>query len=217
MTLNMEALAGLVASVDQRDRLYGVTVGLVTNNNDPDGLARVKVRFPWLSDQDESYWARVLTPMAGNGRGFYALPEVDDEVLVAFEHGRVEFPYVLGALWNGKDVPPEPSDNGKNNMRTFKSRSGHIVRLDDTDGEGKIEILDSSGKNSIVITTKNNTVTISADADIAIKASQGKVTISGSGGVEITSDKDVKVNATGNLNLQASAQTVLKGATVNIN
>ena len=65
-------------------RVYGVTVGVVTNNQDPDGLGRVKVRFPWLSDDDESFWARVVTPMAGNGRGLYLLPEVDDEVLVAF-------------------------------------------------------------------------------------------------------------------------------------
>ncbi|MDQ3855312.1 MAG: phage baseplate assembly protein V, partial [Chloroflexota bacterium] len=127
-----------------------MVVGLVTNNQDPDGLGRVKVKFPWLSDEDESSWARIVTPMAGNDRGLYFLPEVDDEVLVAFEHGDVRFPYVLGALWNGKDKPPESNDDGRNDQRTIKSRSGHIIRLDDGD-EAKLEILDKTGNNSIVI------------------------------------------------------------------
>ena len=66
---------------DRNDRIGGVVVGVVTNNQDPDGLGRVKVRFPWLSEEHESHWARMVTPMAGNDRGFYMLPEVDDEVL----------------------------------------------------------------------------------------------------------------------------------------
>ncbi|NTW02923.1 MAG: phage tail protein, partial [Oscillochloris sp.] len=146
----MRALAHLLAS-PEHGRFYGVTVGVVTNNQDPDSLGRVKVKLPWLSDQDESFWARVVAPMAGKDRGLYLLPEIDDEVLVAFEHGMIEYPYVLGALWNGKDNPPETNSNGKNNMRTLKSRSGMIIRLDDTDGSEKIEISDASGKNSIVI------------------------------------------------------------------
>ncbi len=74
--------------------------------------------------------------MAGAGRGLYILPEVDDEVLVAFEHGNPSTPYVLGGLWNGKDKPPEANSDGKNNMRVLKSRSGHVIRLDDTAGRG---------------------------------------------------------------------------------
>ena len=77
------------------DRLYGVVVGIVTNNQDPDGMGRVKVRFPWLSATEESWWARIAVPMAGKDRGAYFLPEVDDEVLVAFEHGEVRSPYLL--------------------------------------------------------------------------------------------------------------------------
>src|SRR5262249_55069754 len=110
---------------DERDRIYGVVVGVVTNNQDPDKLGRVKVKFPWLSADHESGWARIACPMAGNGRGFFFLPEVDDEVLIAFEHGRVEFPYVVGSLYNGKDKPPGDNGDGKNNLRSLKSRSGH--------------------------------------------------------------------------------------------
>jgi uncharacterized protein involved in type VI secretion and phage assembly len=197
-------------------RLYGVTVGVVTNNQDPDGLGRVKVKLPWLSDDVESHWARVVTPMAGNDRGLFFLPEVDDEVLVAFEHGSPEFPYVLGALWNGKDKAPESNDDGENNMRTIKSRSGHVVRLDDTDGSEKIEIVDGSGANSIVISTADNTITITADADITIESGSGKLILSGNG-IEIKSQAEVKVEAGANMDLEASGQLNIKGATVNIN
>ena len=146
----------------------------------------------------------------------YFLPEVDDEVLVGFEHGDVRFPYVVGALWNSNDKPPEQNSDKKNNKRTIKSRSGHIVRLDDTDGSEKIEIVDKSGKQSVVIDTANNAITISADADITITSSSGKLKLSGSG-VEISSQADVKVEASGNLDLKASGQTNVKGSVVNLN
>ncbi|MEA2176331.1 MAG: hypothetical protein QOD00_3923, partial [Blastocatellia bacterium] len=151
------------AERDARDlRIGGVVVGIVTNNQDPDEMGRVKVKFPWLSDEDESNWARVATPMAGKERGLYLLPEVEDEVLVAFENGDMRFPYVLGSLWNGKDTPPAKNDDGKNNVRVLKSRSGHVIRLTDEDGKEKIEIIDKSEKNSIEIDTASNTITITA-------------------------------------------------------
>jgi uncharacterized protein involved in type VI secretion and phage assembly len=196
-------------------RVYGVTVGLVTNNQDPDGLGRVKVKLPWLTDLDESYWARVVTPMAGNNRGLYFLPEVNDEVLVAFDHGQVEFPYVIGALWNGRDKPPESNSDGKNNMRTIQSRSGHIFRLDDTDGKEKIQIIDSTGKNSIVI-GPNNTITIQADGDITIQSSSGKLKLSGNG-IEITSQGAIKIQAQQDMNLTANGNAIVKGSQINLN
>jgi uncharacterized protein involved in type VI secretion and phage assembly len=213
--MNMEILSGLWARPDRGDRFYGVTVGVVTNNQDPEDLGKVKVRFPWLSDEDESHWARVVTPMAGNDRGFYFLPEVDDEVLVAFEHGDMNFPCVLGSLWNGKDKPPESND-GDNNMRTIKSRSGHIIRLNDTEGEETIEIIDSSGKNSLTIGTKDNTITLTADADITIQSGNGKLKLSGNG-IEIVSKAGVKLEASQNMDLEAGPQLNIKGSIVNIN
>lgn len=212
----MDVFSQLIAPAEADSRFFGVAFGLVTNNKDPDGLGRVRVKLPWMADDAETDWARIVTPMAGGARGLYLLPEVDDEVLVAFEHGNPETPYVLGALWNGKDKPPESNADGKNNMRTLKSRSGHIVRLDDTDKAEKIEILDKSGKNSIVISTKDNTITISADADITIKSAKGKLTLSGKG-VEITSQAAVKIEASQNMDLKAGPQLNIKGSTVNIN
>lgn len=157
-------------------RFYGVTIAVVTNIKDEDGLGRVKVKFPWLSTEDESPWARVLTPMAGNDRGFYFLPEVDDEVLVAFEHGDMSYPYILGALWNGKDKPPEKNDDGKNNKRFIKSRSGHKITLDDTKDKEKIIIEDKSGKNTITIDCEKDSMTIQVEKDLTIEA-KGKVSI----------------------------------------
>jgi uncharacterized protein involved in type VI secretion and phage assembly len=212
----MNPLLQLLQQNEHDSRFYGPVIGIVTNNKDPDGLGRVKVRFPWLSDADESFWARVVTPMAGKQRGMFFLPEVDDEVLVAFEHGEIAFPFILGALWNGQDTPPETNQDGKNNLRFIKSRSGHIVRLDDSDGDEKIEIIDKSTKNSITISTKDNTITISADADITISSKTGKLKLSGKG-VEISSQAEVKVEAAQNMDLQAGPQLNIKGSVVNIN
>ena len=111
--------------------------------------------------------------MAGDGRGAYFLPEVDDEVLLAFEHGSIEHPYVLGALWNGKDRPHESNADGENNNRSIKSRSGHVLRLCDRSGQESIEIIDKSGNNKIVISTNGNQIAIEADGDIAITSRSG--------------------------------------------
>lgn len=206
----------LLASPGTDDRFFGVTIGIVTNNKDPDGLGRVKTSLPWMADQVESDWARVVTPMAGAGRGVYFLPEVNDEVLVAFEHGNPDTPYVLGGLWNGKDKPPESNSDGKNDRRAIRSRSGNVIRLTDTDGDAKIEIIDSSGKNTIVISAKNNTITITAASDVTIQSSNGKLKLSGNG-VEITSTSTVKVEASQSMDLKSSGQLNVKGAAVNIN
>lgn len=215
------------------DRIYGMVIATVTNNKDPDKLGRVKLKYPWLSEDIESDWARIVTPMSGNQFGFFILPEVGDEVLVGFEHGQIELPFVMGSLWNGQDKPPEVNEDGKNNLRLIKSRSGHIIRLDDTDGSEKIEILDKSNKNTIVIDTANNTITIKADADISIQSANGKLTLMGKKGIdlqsddavrinskkdfEVTSNAAVKVKASGNMDLNASGNMTIKGTKVNIN
>jgi phage baseplate assembly protein V len=212
----MDVFSRRTAPDNPPGRFTGVAVAIVTNNRDPDGFGRVKVQLPWLDDRVESDWARVVTPMAGAGRGLYWLPEVNDEVLVAFEHGRPDSLYVLGGLWNGKDKPPESNSDGNNDVRALRSRSGHVIRLTDTTGEEKIEILDKSGKNSIVISTKDKTVTISADADVTVRSANGKLTLSGRG-VEISSQAAVTIQADQGMDLKANAQLNVKGQIVNIN
>ena len=200
----------------ERARVYGVAIGIVTDNKDPQGMGRVKVRLPALLGDDSDLWARIATLMAGKDRGTFFLPEVDDEVLVAFEHGDVSRPYILGALWNGKDTPPEDNADGKNNLRLIKSRSGHLIRLDDSDGKEKIEIIDKSGNNSIVIDTSNKTITVTSAKDITLDASQGTIKLSAQT-IELSSASNSKIKADGQLTLEAASTTTIKGATVNIN
>ncbi len=197
-------------------RLSGVVIGIVTNNQDPDKLGRVRLKFPRLSNDTESPWARVASLMAGKDRGTFFLPEVDDEVLVAFEHGDINMPYVIGGLWNGVDLPPEKNSDGKNNIRLIKSRSGHVIRLIDENGKEKIEIVDKSEKNSIVIDTAKNTITITTDKDIGLAAPQGTIKIAARK-VEITSSAETKIEAGAGMDVKASATLNVKGATVNIN
>jgi uncharacterized protein involved in type VI secretion and phage assembly len=192
----------------EQGRFFGVVVGIVTNNQDPDNLARVRVKFPWLSDDNESWWARIAVPMAGNGRGTYFLPEVDDEVLVAFEHGDVRSPYVVGGLWNGQDAPPENNSDGKNNIRMIHSRSGHLVKLDDTSGDEKIEIIEKTGNNKLTIKSSDNSMSLECD---------GKMTLHAKMGIEIKSDLDITIKAGTTMDIESSAPLTLKGATVSIN
>jgi len=210
-------------------KFFGVVIGIVTNNQDSGSMARVKVKFPWLSDDNESWWARIAVPMAGNGRGTYFLPEVDDEVLVAFEHGDVRFPYVIGALWNGKDAPPTTNSDGKNNIRVIHSRSGHLIRLDDTDSSEKVEVISKSGalvrlddtsgseKIEVIDKTGSNKMTIqSSDNSLKLECT-GKMTLNATAGIEITSDADIKIQANATMDIESTAPMTIKGATVSIN
>jgi uncharacterized protein involved in type VI secretion and phage assembly len=194
----------------------GVVIGVVTNNADPDGLSRVKVKFPWLSDQDESFWARIAAPMAGNNRGAYFLPEIDDEVLVAFEHGDVRFPYVIGALWNGKDKAPLSNSDGNNDIRVIKSRSGHVITLNDKAGQETIEIVDGSGNNGVVIDTANNRITITAGKDIVLSAPNGTIALSANT-IDIEASGSGKLAVGTAMKVQAGAELALLGQPININ
>jgi uncharacterized protein involved in type VI secretion and phage assembly len=202
---------------EMSQKIYGVVIGIVSNINDPNKLGRVKVKFPWLSDKDESYWARIATPMAGSQRGIYFLPEINDEVLVVFEHGDVGFPYILGALWNVNDVPPtEAKQDGKNNIRLIKSRSGHVISLDDTQGQETINIIDKSKKNSIKIETKTNTITITTDKDITLSAPKGVIKLDAKK-IEINSQNTTDITAKAGMNIEAKAIMNIKGRVINLN
>lgn len=198
----------LLLNNQSNNYLFGVAIGLVTNNKDPHGLGRVKVKFPWLSDDEESYWARVLTPMAGNDCGFYFLPDINDEVLVAFEQGDMNFPYVLGSLWNGKDKPPMRNDDGKNNQCVIKSRSGHQIIFDDTSEQEKIIIQDRTGKNQIVIDSQNNQMEIKAEKDLKIEA-QGKLIIKSENEIEIEC-KNLSIKTHENYQLDTTKNCTIK-------
>jgi phage protein D len=215
----------------------GVVVGIVTNNNDPERQGRVKLKFPWLDDGQESHWARVATPGAGKDRGFFALPEVEDEVLVAFEQGDISRPYVVGGLWNGKDSPPaEVVQGGKVQTRILKTRIGHVIELQDdgsggngfitlktkdghtitaSDTERKLTIV-SKGGNEIVISDTERSISISSKGSIQLEGPGGKLAITESG-VELSSKSMLKVQANAMLDVKTSAVLNIQGSLVKIN
>jgi phage protein D/phage baseplate assembly protein gpV len=228
--------------------IQGVVTALVTNVTDPDDLGRVKVKYSWLGTtpdgiEIESDWVRIAAPMAGPQRGMLFLPEINDEVLVAFEHGDVHRPYIVGALWNNTDKPPkknsEATASGVVNQRVLKTRSGHLIILDDKQGEEqvsitsksghtvilddksgseKITIKDMTGDNSMEINSTNNSMTINVNGDFNVTA-KGKVnikstqnmTLESSAMNEIKAGGNLNVNATGNLTAKATGNLSLQG------
>src|SRR5262249_44016043 len=117
---------------------WGIMVGGVTNNRDPDHRGRVKLKLPTFSDTAETAWAPVLTPNAGQGAGLHLLPDVGDAVLVGFEGGDINRPYVLGSFWGGRTTPPETGDDAAT-QQVLRSKSGHVIRLDDRQGQERVE------------------------------------------------------------------------------
>jgi uncharacterized protein involved in type VI secretion and phage assembly len=196
-------------------KIFGVVCGVVINNQDPDKLGRVKVKIPRISGDEESNWARIVAFMGGKERGAFFLPEVDDEVLVAFEYGDINMPYIIGSLWNGIDQPPEQNTDGKNNIRIIKSRSGHIIKLDDTENNEKIEIIDKTKKNMIIIEKNNNKISIKSDKDIELSAPNGKVIIKAQD-IEVSSTASTKIQANSNIEAKATGNMELGGTMLNI-
>lgn len=196
----------------------GVWAAVVTDNVDPEKLGRVKVTYPWRDADDESYWARVAVPMAGPERGTYFLPEVDDEVLVAFENGDIHYPYVLGALWNGVDRPPADNADGANDVRLLRSRSGHEVVLNDAADGGGVTIETSAG-HRVVLDDAENTVTIAdrtGTNTLTFDATANAVDLAAGGSLSVSAPT-IELKGDGNVTVEAGAVLTLKGSLVTIN
>lgn len=210
----------------ERGRIYGVVTGIVKDLKDPLNLGRVKVIFPWLAGEDEdlihiedqdqrahSYWARVATLMAGPKRGTFWVPEMEDEVLVAFEHGQLDRPVVIGTLWNTDDKPPEAMDGeGKNDIRAIHTRSGHKFVFNDSDDKPSILLVDKTGNNKIFIDSKDNKMVIEVAGDLTITVG-GKLSITAKSGITVESSADISMKAQSNLSLEAISAFSAKGST----
>lgn len=186
----------LAAQAEERKRLYGVYPALVQSIVDPDQQGRVRVRLPWTPDSNGAgyeAWARLATMMAGAERGTWFIPDPGDEVLVVFEGGDPRRAYVIGALWNGQDAPPEQMDSaGDNNKKTIVSRNNIRITLDDSqgqetvtietpggqqvtlqDGPGSVEITDSNGNR---LSMASDGISLTTTRKLTIEASTIDIT-----------------------------------------
>jgi len=192
-------------------------VGIVTDNEDPEAWGRVKVKFPTLTEEHASQWARVVSMGAGNKRGFDCLPEINDEVLVLFEHGDIHRPYVIGGVWNGEDSPPESIMNsvkdGLVRLRSFNTRTGHQLQFVEEDKE--------NSKTGICITTNGGHKIQLNDSEkfIEIKTSKGhKLKMSDKdSSINLSSTGNLKIEAKGNIDISATGIITVQGSVVKLN
>ncbi len=211
-----DTIGDLLSPNQSRGRMNGVVVGQVTNNVDPFMMARVKVKLPFLGSLPpvESNWCRIASPWAGGKiSGFLAIPEINDEVLVAFEQGDPNFPYIVGQLWNNIDMPPALGVvvGGLVTKRIIKSRSGHVITLNDMAGKEGISIVDKTMMNSIQIDSIKNSLAISTLGDVTIDCLNFKVNAKALMNLEGTK-VDVKAKAL--LNLESNGLVKIKSATM---
>jgi phage protein D/phage baseplate assembly protein gpV len=228
---NISALLGAGAGTAERVSMHqeftGLVVGIVTNIDDDQKWGRIKLKFPTISEADESWWARVAQPLAGPERGFYLMPQVNDEVLVGFEHGDFNRPYVVGSLWNGTDKLPSEAaaaPDGKRHM-VHILKTGTEARFVIDDIEEFLE-LTSKGKHYIKIDNKNKKIELkTAGGHVVEIDEQGqKITMKtgnqtvemATGGITLTGST-VKINSTGTVDIQGSGAVTIKGSTIALN
>jgi len=167
---------------------YGVYAAVVTDIKDPANQGRVKIKLPWSPDNDQDIydvWARLATMMAGQNRGSWFIPDVDDEVLVCFESGDTRRPYVIGSLWNGQDGPPESMDgSGQNNIKALHSRNRVVITFDDSDGQEKLK-LETPGGQHIIIDDSSQSIEIKDGSSESVKLEPSGITINTSANINI--------------------------------
>ena len=199
-------------------RINSVTVAIVTENIDAEGQGRVKLRFPWMLDVEP--WARVCAPVAGDHAGIFAIPQVDDEVLVAFAHGDVMQPYVLGGLWSMSASPPAPLPTDSQTKRVIRSPSGHTITLDDLPPAITIEHAEG---HKIELTAEGITLSTVGGASVKLSA-EGEIKVQGTTtvevkGAEVTVEAQAAAKVSGNASLELSATgpCTIAGLPVKIN
>jgi uncharacterized protein involved in type VI secretion and phage assembly len=207
---------------EESTRVYEPVIALVTDNKDPEKLGRVKVKYPALSDTDTSWWAPIIMLGAGKNRGWFYIPEVDDEVLILFEHGDVNRPLVVGALWNGKDKPADKNP-GSNPRRVIKSRQGSKITFDDEKNQLIIE--DGTGNGKITFDADKNKIIIEAiKGDVCFQSPTGEMKIvtksmelKGGTNIEIHAGQAMAWGTDAGAKINGSGGVTLSGSKVNIN
>jgi uncharacterized protein involved in type VI secretion and phage assembly len=214
--------AQIAQAEEESTRVYEPMIAIVVDNKDPKKLGRVKVKYPNLSDQDSSWWAPLIMLGAGKNRGWFYIPEKDDEVLVLFEHGDFDRPLVVGALWNGKDKPADKNPGG-NPRRVIKSRQGSKITFDDDKNQLIIE--DGTGCGIITFDADKNKITIEAKkGDVCFQAPQGEIKvvaksseIKGGTNLEMHSGQAMAWGSDSGVKLNGSGGVTMAGSKVNMN
>ena len=198
--------------------IYGVVVGIVSNVKDPQGLSRVRLTFPWLSDKYETDWVRVVMPGAGADRGFMWLPAVRDEVLVVFEQGDVRRPYVLGSLFNGKDkwgVGKQQYDgSGRVVKRGIRSGGGHTLGFHE--GPAKKGIFLRSGDEKLTIKLDESKTTVTVHSDGKIEITGREITVNAESSHDLKAGGNLKISAR-TIAISADATVDVRGALIKLN
>lgn len=216
-------LAGGAGSNESlRTEFPGVVTAIVTDIKDDKQLGRVKVQYQWLGDKMVSFWARVARPSAGKDYGHLWFPDVDEEVLVAFEHGDVNYPIVIGSLWSEKNPPPAAIagkvENGKFLMHGFRSPAGHKILLSDDKDTTGISIKSADDKIVVVLDQKNQTLDLTLDGKTLTISSKGDLKLAADGEISIDSKKKVTIKGQTGIDIAASGgNTTIKGTKVAIN
>jgi uncharacterized protein involved in type VI secretion and phage assembly len=193
---------------------------VITDNNDPEHLGRVKVHFDWMEDGQSTPWISTINPHSGDNRGFYFIPETGDEVVVGFEQNHPQKPYVMGTMFAGNNAPGQGWGTSKNDIKKIRTRQGNTIEFDDTNGSEKLNIYNGNGNsadsanNKILLTLSPNKITIESDGDIEIKGKN----------LDIHADSDISIQSdSGNISLKGSQVSIeaqgafkAKGATAEV-
>lgn len=211
-------------------RYYGVAEGIVTDVNDPAKEGMVKVKFPWFDEEMVSEWCRVCQVYAGNGYGTFFVPEVGDEILVAFVHGDMRLPIVLGGLYNGQDKPPSWRDGKNKDQKMIRTKGEHEILLDDSVNDLRVRIT-TKGGHTADFSDQDKKITIETTTGHLVELDDnGKtVTVRSSGGQEVVLDdnatsvtikttggQSIALDGAGAITLKAVASIVLEAPQVKL-
>jgi uncharacterized protein involved in type VI secretion and phage assembly len=191
-----------------------IVVGTVTNNDDPDGLGRVRVSYPALDDSLEGWWARVVAPGAGASRGMLTLPMPGDEVLVAFEHENEQHPYVLGSVYNGQATPGTLSTTDGTFSLTSEQKLT-VVAADAIAMTGKTMTY-SSSDDAAFNTTGSGAIDVNAQGALTLESSQA-VTLTAGTSAELDAGTSLKISCSGaEIDVGPAGQVTVKGISVTV-
>jgi Rhs element Vgr protein len=179
----------------------------VKENEDPNHLGRIRVQFAWQKEQDESMmtpWIRIIQPYSGGGKGFSFIPETEEEVLVDFEGGNAERPYISGMLFNGKDAPDNQWLIQHNEVKAIRTRNGHTIEFHDHDDQGHITIYDNREYNyKLTLSATDRSIKLEAKANIEFHAGNDIILVANND-FNITVKKDFKIDVANDINLKST-------------